>query len=147
MTNANASRNQTDHNNLKYKELTGESSQANNPKNQLPSKLNTSSHSTLTIRINAIIFATLKYESKQPNTSVDYMSKTMTKKGKEIGLSVLPTSDHEKDYKEGFIHAHVSHGDKGHNVTLFRYKIESNNRLSLIDPSSKKVVYTTRIHS
>jgi hypothetical protein len=71
----------------------------------------------------------------------------MTKNGKEIGFSVLPASDHKKDYKEGSIIALVGHDGQTRNVTLFRYKIESTNHLSLIDPSSKKVVYRTRIQS
>lgn len=96
-------------------------------------------------RADAVLNATLKVESKKENTKVDYLSKTMTQNGKKVKFQIVPSSDHQDDFKEGFVKEVINNGDETHNVTLYEYKIDDNNKLSLIDTANNKIVYSTTI--
>lgn len=139
---------------------TTKNAENNSPSNQ---STNTSDHSThdtsnnssnstssnencgLEERIDDVFTATLKYESNEPNTTVDFKSYTMTQSGKKVKLTIVPTSDHQDDFKEGFVKEVVNNKDETHDATLFQYKIDSKNILSLLDSTTEKVVYATSL--
>ncbi|WEG14508.1 hypothetical protein PU629_09180 [Pullulanibacillus sp. KACC 23026] len=89
---------------------------------------------------NAVIKATLDVESLKPNTTVDYASHSMTQSGQKVGFEMVPASGHENDFKSGTIKETTNNGVD--NVTLFLYKVNDNNQLSLIEPTSAGNVTT-----
>ena len=98
-------------------------------------------------RMDGVINATLKVESKKPNTTVDYKSRTMTQDGKNVSFSLIPTTKHQKDFKEGSIKALITSGDKTGSAILYNYQVDSANVVSIIDPKSKKVLLVAPIQT
>lgn len=98
-------------------------------------------------RMDGVISATLKVESKKPNTTVDYKTRTMTQNGKKVTFSLIPAKNHQQDFMKGSIQALVAAGDSTNPEVLYNYVVDSANVVSLIDPSSNKVVYKVRIQN
>ena len=109
------------------------------------SSANDNNQSGLDQRIGVVMNAALKYESQQPNTTVDYKYYTITQDKKKVRLTIETTADHKDDFKEGFVKEVVDNTDESHDVTLFQYKVDDNNTVSLIDTKTEKVVYTEKI--
>jgi hypothetical protein len=86
-------------------------------------------------------------ESKKKDTTVDYKSKTMTQSNQKVGFAIVPSANHQADFKDGLVKEVINNKDESHDVTLSAYQFDNNNILSLIDTSDEKVVYTTEINT
>lgn len=135
---------------------TGNNSASNNSTTNSNDNTNTQStnnsqNNEADIVTNAVIKATLDVESKKPDTTVDYNSKTMTQSGQKVGFEIVAAQDHQEDFKAGTIKEKNNNGVD--NVTLFQYKVDQNNQLSLLETTTlntknyQSVVYATTIGS
>jgi hypothetical protein len=97
------------------------------------------------VRMDGVILATLKVESKKPKTTVDIKSRTMTQDGKKVRFTLVPTKQHQNDFQEGSINEFITNGTDTQTVILYNYQIDSANVVSLLDPVSKKVIYQAPI--
>lgn len=97
----------------------------------------------------AVLRFDLNFEKKKEDTKVEYESETVTWGGQKVRLEIVSGSDHQDDFKAGIVKA-VS-DTEGKTVMTYHYKIDEQNKLSLIETLSlngqsyETVVYATYI--
>ena len=120
-----------------------------NNESQQPVKEESGDGSEADTITNAVIKATLDLESQKEDTTVDYQAKTMTQGGQTVGFEIVADPDHQEDFKVGTIKE--KNDNSVNNVTLYQYKVDENNQLSLFDTTTvndkdyESVYYVTTI--